>query len=192
MDNSGIDTPGVAGGAGGQPGLDLASLSEALIPLIDQAVNEHMQWTQGFFQWCNAQLTNFLPVPPQADMDFINRQNWIIGYVKRFEPAAGMLARAGERSLADAVARQSATMTKMLVDFNASKSSMAAGDAATQANIRGINDKMAADNLAAGAARMKMQKDSFTETFEMNNKAMADQRASFGRMNQNFIDNIDN
>lgn len=170
------------GGTGAGPALDLATLSEAISSILDSSFNEHAQWNQGFLEWCNAQLMNMQPVPPEADRDFINRQNWIIGYIKRFEAVGDMLARAGNRTLADRVDNYVDGLTKLLASFQATKRAMAADDAATQTKVSGIMDKMNAESLAAGAGRMGLQQQAFNQTFEMNSKTMADQRASFERM----------
>jgi len=170
------------GGTGATPALDLAALSEAIGAILENSVNEHMKWNQGFLEWCNAQLMNFQPIPPQANQDFINRQNWIIGYIKRFEAVGEMLAAAGNRSLADRIDNYSDGLTKLLTSYQTTSRGMAAEDAQTQKNVGQIIDKMNADSLAAGAARMGLQKQTFAETFETNSKTMADQRASFERM----------
>ena len=179
-------------GDGGQASLDAKGVSEGIAAILASLFEEHMQWNNGFLQWSNQQLMYGQPIPPQADADFINRQNWIIGHMKRFEAPAQILARAGDRALADAVKFYADGLTKLLKDFQATKGRIAADDAATAGKIAAINDKMHADTLAGGAARLKMQQDTFRDTFEMNAKTMADQRASFERMNKGFIDNIDN
>lgn len=178
------------GGAGSALAPDIAGLAEAVGAILEQSVNEHMQWNQGFFEWCNGQLMNFQPIPPQANMDFINRQNWILGYVKRFEAAGAILAKAGNRLLADRVDNYEDGLKKLLASFQSTQQNIAAGNAATQTKVGGIMDKMNADNLAASAARHGIQKQTFNTTFEMNSKAMADQRASFERMASKFTDDI--
>ena len=170
---------------------DAAALGEAIAEILATSVNEHMQWNTGFFQWSQAQLTNFQPVPPQAYADFANRQNWMIGFIQRFTKTAEILSKAGDSTLSSAIATYLDGFRRLMKDFDAMQGHIASDYAATAAKLQGIQSKMHADTLAAGAARMDIQNKTFAETFQRQSETMANQRGSFERMNRGFTDSID-
>jgi hypothetical protein len=84
-----------------QPGQDLAELVGHLRAIVEDMVNQHIQWADGFNRWVNQMAMNMQMVPPQAFAESEQRERWLRDQLRKFEPIAEIIRRNGEPGFAD-------------------------------------------------------------------------------------------
>ena len=165
------------------PEQDAEALGREISGILERLVGEYLEWSNGFNAWINQAMLNFQQVPPQAYAEVAARERWILGVVRQFYAAGEILARNGDKRLADLVDTYSKGFDKLVSQRQATYSGMAEENADTQRQIAGIHANMAAENLKAAADRHRLQMESAAYVQKQTAEGLARQQESFGEMN---------
>jgi hypothetical protein len=167
----------------GHPDQDLAELVGHLRAIVEDLVNQHMQWMEGFTRWASQMAMSMQIVPPQAYAESEQRERWLRDELRKFEPIAEIIKRNGEAGLSDLLANYAKGFDMLSAQRADVHQQMAREDADTQRAIAGISARMAADNLKAGADRLKLQQETAAYVQTKTAEGIAKQQESFGKMN---------
>lgn len=162
--------------------VDAETMGTTLEAIIQTGLDDHMRWTQGFLDWRTTQISQMAPMHPQAEFEFINRQQGMIRYMEAFKGPAAQLQAAGYSRLAAMLSHRIQGLGSLLGTFQSTGAKMAADNVQTANAVSAALSGMAAANLAAGQANMKLGADTFAQVSKMQADGMAAQRASFDGM----------